>query len=657
MISQLSLLPTPLPGKPTLAPGGDGGAFALSLAGLVAPVSVGGGGRQGITVGGNTVPVTVGMAGLSPDALEGSGGGVPEPRYPSSATVGTVPGRTPPPKGGAAAADGRARTPDEVQDDTRWRAGTVPTIARASTAGDDEVVEPATDPLRVSDDNHREPALLPPDIEAQAAPPSAAPVATAVQSINQPLTPDARPAPEPISAATRAGTERAAPDAVGPAAQATGPAASAVPPSNVRAPLRLPETVKLPETPVEATDQPSPDLSSRPPSSGSGKAETQKLQTLAAAIPGSRLGGDTEEARSHEASATSEGQRHEARISSKPSSRPALVAMPMAERLSDGAPAPFSSSTPAAAAGAIAPLMVETASAIGQGGAPQASGPALAVSENDGASPAPPPPSSSGRAAPPPPSQPVHVIERVAAGPGEPAHALGEPAPEVSRPDLRASVTRAAEVAGGATSSTGSMLDPGLHRAGERVQAGLAITSGTAAQVFAADLRRSARDGRIIEGGSPASLLFGSVEPARLDAASAPQPASAPLDMRQERWPALMIERIERMRDAAEMADTRVRLIPDALGAIDVAVRREGDTTHVHFSAEQAATRALLQDAAPRLAEAAEARGLKLGQTAVGGGGPDSNGRQAPPAPPPIQPAPSRRRDVADDGRSDTRIA
>jgi len=110
-------------------------------------------------------------------------------------------------------------------------------------------------------------------------------------------------------------------------------------------------------------------------------------------------------------------------------------------------------------------------------------------------------------------------------------------------------------------------------------------------------------------------------------AALAPAPIAAPavsgpIDVRHERWPTAMIERIEIIRtavaEAADAADTRIRLIPDALGAIDVDVRRDGDTLHVRFTADQPQTRALLHDAQPRLAEAAEQRGLKLGQTSIG---------------------------------------
>ena len=95
----------------------------------------------------------------------------------------------------------------------------------------------------------------------------------------------------------------------------------------------------------------------------------------------------------------------------------------------------------------------------------------------------------------------------------------------------------------------------------------------------------------------------------------------APLDMTQSRWPQTMVDRIETLRDAAaeaaDAADTRIRLVPDRLGTIEIGLRRDGDTIHVRFTAEQAETRALLQDAQPRLIEAAGERGLKLGQTSV----------------------------------------
>ena len=129
----------------------------------------------------------------------------------------------------------------------------------------------------------------------------------------------------------------------------------------------------------------------------------------------------------------------------------------------------------------------------------------------------------------------------------------------------------------------------------------------------------------------------------------------APLDMRQDRWPHAMIERIEMLRDAADAVDTRIRLVPDALGAIDVSVKTDGDTVRVHFNAEQAATRTLLADAQPRLAELAEARGLKLAQGSLGDGG--AQQQRAPATPQtPNRPAPASAV-IADTATDDTRIA
>jgi flagellar hook-length control protein FliK len=124
--------------------------------------------------------------------------------------------------------------------------------------------------------------------------------------------------------------------------------------------------------------------------------------------------------------------------------------------------------------------------------------------------------------------------------------------------------------------------------------------------------------------------------------------------MRQERWPHAMIERIEMLRDAADAVDTRIRLVPDALGAIDVSVKTEGDTVRVHFNAEQAATRTLLADAQPRLAELAEARGLKLSQGSLGDSG--AQQQRAPATPQtPNRPAPVST--VIADTPDDIRIA
>ena len=93
------------------------------------------------------------------------------------------------------------------------------------------------------------------------------------------------------------------------------------------------------------------------------------------------------------------------------------------------------------------------------------------------------------------------------------------------------------------------------------------------------------------------------------------------IDTRRDQWLDRLVDRIEILRDAADARDTRVRLIPDALGKIDVAIRKEGDVVHVQFTAEVPATRQLLADAQPRLAAIAETRGVRLGQSSVDAGG------------------------------------
>jgi flagellar hook-length control protein FliK len=140
-------------------------------------------------------------------------------------------------------------------------------------------------------------------------------------------------------------------------------------------------------------------------------------------------------------------------------------------------------------------------------------------------------------------------------------------------------------------------------------------------------------------------------------ALQAPTPA-APLDMTQARWPDAMMMRIEQIRDVQNAADTRIRLHPDALGHIDVAVRREGEAVHVHFAAAEPATRTLLAEAQPRLQELAEAKGLKLAQSQVDSGAGHSGERRQPAAQQPATPPrPASARDAAAADPTDTRLA
>ncbi len=135
------------------------------------------------------------------------------------------------------------------------------------------------------------------------------------------------------------------------------------------------------------------------------------------------------------------------------------------------------------------------------------------------------------------------------------------------------------------------------------------------------------------------------------------------LDMRQPHWPSAMIQHIEKLRDMADANDMRIRVVPDALGTIDVALRRDGDSVQVQLTAEQPQTRALLADAQPRLTEMAEARGLKLQHapagTGSGGATPqgDRQQQQQRGAPLPAAPVSARRAAAAEADDTDQRIA
>lgn len=92
------------------------------------------------------------------------------------------------------------------------------------------------------------------------------------------------------------------------------------------------------------------------------------------------------------------------------------------------------------------------------------------------------------------------------------------------------------------------------------------------------------------------------------------------LDMSRQEWMGAMIETIEALRETPNARETSIRLSPDALGTVDIAITQEGDRVHVRFTADTPAGRAMLNEAQPRLAELAEAKGVRLGQTTVDGG-------------------------------------
>lgn len=175
-----------------------------------------------------------------------------------------------------------------------------------------------------------------------------------------------------------------------------------------------------------------------------------------------------------------------------------------------------------------------------------------------------------------------------------------------------------------------------------------------AAQAFAAALHTpqpvARRSNREESGGAFAVSSTGATDTRlpTLDAAPA-----GTIDTRHAKWVDGIIDHIELLKDAANAGDTRIRLLPDALGKIDVSIRKDGDTVNVRFSSESAPTRQLIADAQPRLAEIAAGRGLRLGQTLIDSGDSATGQQQRQSAQQqaqdPRQPIANARRVMADD--------
>ena len=167
-----------------------------------------------------------------------------------------------------------------------------------------------------------------------------------------------------------------------------------------------------------------------------------------------------------------------------------------------------------------------------------------------------------------------------------------------------------------------------------------------AGEVFAAAIHaagRPWREDREADGASAQQAIAAAAPIASVAAAGAREDAT--LDMRHGGWPGAMVDHIERLRDAADATDTRIRLVPDALGSIDVSLARRDDGVQVTLTADRPATQAMLAEARPQLTDLAQARGLRLADAGLGAGaGGSAQGfadhrRQPAPATAPAAPA------------------
>jgi len=224
-----------------------------------------------------------------------------------------------------------------------------------------------------------------------------------------------------------------------------------------------------------------------------------------------------------------------------------------------------------------------------------------------------------GTAPSPTAATPTPAVTPAAPGPATPVIAAAAPVAVASAPTLAQAAPVTAtprsfirEVAGTARQTVA------LRPQAAALPQAAAGTTAPASQVFGAAIHAAAGNDERSRAEPIEPMPVAVAAPATVQpAATIADPAQPVLDMRQASWPNTMIDHIEALRDAANANDTRIRLVPDALGAIDVAVKTVGDTIHVRFTAEDATTRALIEDARPGLAAIAADRGLRIGAAIV----------------------------------------
>jgi flagellar hook-length control protein FliK len=104
--------------------------------------------------------------------------------------------------------------------------------------------------------------------------------------------------------------------------------------------------------------------------------------------------------------------------------------------------------------------------------------------------------------------------------------------------------------------------------------------------------------------------------------AAAPVFQPAPVDLGRAEWVQAMVDRIAELPQLEVGREAQIKLLPDALGSVEVKIVERDERMQVTLNAETVQARQLLSDAAPRLQELAEARGLRFAEPQVGGGQP-----------------------------------
>jgi flagellar hook-length control protein FliK len=89
------------------------------------------------------------------------------------------------------------------------------------------------------------------------------------------------------------------------------------------------------------------------------------------------------------------------------------------------------------------------------------------------------------------------------------------------------------------------------------------------------------------------------------------------LDTRHQAWTSQMIDKIEALRDAAPLRETKISLMPEGLGKLDISIRQDDAGMHVAFNTDTQAARQLITDAQPKLAEIAQERGVRIVSSSV----------------------------------------